>query len=729
MPRPRVTPLRLALLLGLVLSALRFNGCLYLGLVDARAIDYRLLQRGPQAPAPEVVVVAVDDASIEREGRWPWSRSLMGRLLDRIAAAEPAVIGFDIVQSEATAELQIEPLLDRVEGLDQTARAALRRAVQAAGSEDEALARAVRASGHAVLGYFFDFDAKAAPNFPQRIATYNLVYNSPGSTGERRAPSARRAVTNLPALTEGAQDIGYFNVIPDRDGSVRRLPLVTRYGTEMALPLALVMLRAQSGQTASIRFAEFGVESVQFGAVKIPVAADGQLLLNFRGPGRTFPHLSAAAVLAGEVAPDALRGKIVLVGVTATAVGDIRVTPFDGVYPGVEVHATGIDNVLRHDFIWQPKWTLPVEVGLIWLCVLVLSVALHYTRGLGGALTAALLLVLYLLGSQWLFVTRGLPLTLVYPILAISLTYVAISVQHYIAEEGEKRKTRRALELYLSPSMARLVSEQPERLKLGGEKRELTVLFSDIRGFTAMSEGLEPEELVDLLNVYLGEMTDAIFDAEGMLDKYIGDAVMAVWGAPLPQADHAQRACAVALEMQDRLLKLNADWRERGWPALQMGVGLNTGSMIFGNMGSTYHLSLTVMGDNVNLGSRLEGLCKLYGSRILASESTVRAAGESIVAREIDQVRVKGRSLPVRVFEVLAAGAERARWAPLVERFEAGLAAYRAQEWAKAIDIFSAIRQERPDDAAAALYIERCIKLRTAPPIAEWDGVTTMDVK
>jgi adenylate cyclase len=673
------------------------------------------------------VIVAVDEPSIEKVGRWPWSRAVMARLLDRIGSAKPRVIGFDVVQSEASRSSSIRALLEET---DAETRQAIERALAGDLGEDDALVKAVRGAGNAVLGYFFDLEARQPARQSPRLGTYNLVRDMAGGRGHKRVPSAGRVVANLPALSAAAADLGYFNVFPSRgDGALRKVPLVIGYGAEMTLPLSLAMLRAARGEPAALELAEFGVRSVRLGSTEIPVGQDGQMLLNYRGPGRTFRHVSARDVLAGTVAAEILRDKLVLVGVTAVGVGDIRVTPFDEVYPGVELHATAMDNILRRDFLWQPKLIDLFEIGVILGFCAALGLALGRARGVAGLAVAAALLATYLVGSQWLFVSRGLPLSLVYPLLAISLTYVGISVQHYVVEERERRKTRRALELYLSPSMALLVSEQPERLKLGGERREMTVLFSDVRRFTAISEGLEPEALVDLLNAYLGEMTAAVFAHQGMLDKYVGDAVMAVWGAPLPQDDHAARACAAALEMHERLARLNREAQEHGWPVMQMGIGLNSGPMIFGNMGSAHHLSLTVMGDNVNLGARLEGLTKTYGSGIVASESTVLAAGDAIIAREIDLVRVKGKQVAVRIFDVLGLAAERERRAGLCARFAEGLTAYRSRRWQEAGEIFAAILGDWPDDGPAALYAERCRAMQLAPPAVGWDGVTVMEVK
>ncbi len=726
----RFTPFRIALLLGVLLSVLRFNGCHYLELVDVRAVDYRFLQRGAQNGLPEVVIVAIDDASIEQRGRWPWSRAVIARLVERLMAADAAVIGFDIVQSEATAQTDIDALRGRVEGVDDRAWTAIRRALNHGSAEDQMLVNAVRLSERTVLGYFFDFSDQNANADAVRVSTFNVVQNSAKGEGEPRVPFAALARANLPDLTAAGRETGYFNFFPDPDGSYRRVPLAIRFGSHIAVPLSLAMLRIYNPQAPlAIRFADFGVESVRVGSVSVPVAENGEMLINYRGPGRTFRHVPAADVLAGNVPPETFRGKLVLVGVTAHALADVRVTPFDGIFPGVEIHANVLDNILRRDFILQPKWIVLVEIGVILALVLILGAVLHYARGLSGALVAVLLLAGYLVGSQWLFVSSGMPLGLVYPLLAIGLTYSAISVQHYVVEESEKRKIRDAFGLYLSPHLARLVSERPEMLALGGDKRELTVLFSDIRGFTTMSEQLEPEALVELLNEYFGKMTDVIFSQDGTLDKYIGDAIMAVWGAPVPQPDHAARACRAALGMVTGLAALVDNWRQRGLPELDIGIGLNSGPMVVGNMGSARRLSYTVIGDNVNLGSRLEGLNKLYGSHIIASEATVHAARGVLVARELDLVRVKGKRLPVRIFEILAAVAERERWMPLVEGFEAGLRAYRQQRWDEALVAFAAVLEKYPQDGPAQLYLERCRDMLAAPPEADWDGVTVMETK
>ena len=730
----RWSPVGIALVLGLLLAVVRFVGFTPLRLLDTRAIDLRLLARGPGTPSSDVVIVAVDNASIAELGRWPWSRAVVARLVRAIDAAEPAVIGFDIVQSEATAIPDLASLRGRI---DEAALSKVEEALAEGSPEDRALTAAIADSKRVVLGYFFDFShggeasSGAASESATPLTAFGAVQSSGGTSGEAQIPLARDVVGNLPAMSAAARGTGFFNTLPDPgDGYFRRVPMVVRHGGRMAVPLSLAMLQvAHDDRPTRIRIAPFGVEEVRFGAVDVPVAEDGQLLLNYRGPGRTFHHVSAADVLAGRIDADELRGKIVLVGVTATAVADVRATPFDGVFPGVEMHATAIDNILREDFLRQPRWTVLVEIAVMVTSVLLLGVVLRRARGIAAGLFAFALLASYLVGSQWLFLETGVPLGLVHPVVAITLVYIAISVQHYVVEEREKRRTREAFSRYLNPELARLVSENPDMLKLGGKRDRLTVLFSDIRGFTSISEGIEPETLVEILNVYLGEMTKVIFEHDGTLDKYIGDAIMAVWGAPVPQQNHAAMACAAALDMGARLSARHAEWAARGWPRIDAGIGLHTGDMIVGNMGSADHLSYTVIGDNVNLGSRLEGLTKTYGVGLLVSEATREAAGDGFISRELDLVAVKGKALPVRVFELLGRVEEGERWRTLVERFAQGLALFRGRRWEEAEAVFASLLELHPNDGPSRVYAARCRAFAAEPPAADWIGVTKMDTK
>ncbi len=720
-------PLRSALLIGGFFAALRFSGCPFIDLVDARAVDFRFLQRGPVAVVGDVVIVAIDDRSLEKIGRWPWPRSTQAELLRVVTAGDPSVVAFDIVQSESTTQVDVAAVLQRLGGLEAETRARLERALAAPSAPEASLASALRESGRSILGYFVDFEFEEVREETFEVDTFSLVRQSTQQLATR-VPSARRAVVNLPAIRDAAYGQAFFNVLPDRaDGMVRRVPLVIRIGDEHVVPLSLAAARAHLGApTSMISYADFGVSEVRLGDVLIPTAEDGQLMLNYRGKGKTFQHYSAADLLEGVLEPSVLRGRVVLVGVTATGIADMRVTPFDGFFPGVEIHATAIDNILRRDFVWQPKWLVVSEIAAILVGGLVLGAALGSFRGWWGALTTAALIFAYLAGSQWAFESQGYVFSVLYPLVAFVAIFATANIQHYLAEQRERRRTRGMLELYLSPSMAEFVSERPDRLHLGGERRSMTVLFSDIRGFTAISEQMSPEVLVDCLNVYLGKMTDAVFETGGMLDKYIGDAVMAVWGAPLPSEGHARDAVRTALAMLRALDSFNAEAVQRGWPEIKIGIGINTGEMVFGNMGSEHHMSLTVMGDDVNVAARLEGLTSMYGAPIIVSEATLSAAGEGVRARELDLVKVKGKGRAVRIFEVFEPSSVSSRY---LEAYAEGLAAYRDREWRAAEQCFERAIAARTDDPAARLLLSRCSEFEVADPGPDWDGATALTKK
>jgi adenylate cyclase len=692
----RLTPMRIAWGAALAMAALRLASCEALHRLDQIGLDFRFLQRGARPGTADVVIVAIDDASVEALGRWPWPRPLMARLIERLTELEPAVVGFDVVWSEPTTL-----------------------------EDDAALAGAVRASRRTILGSFLYFEPAPPGASMHDVSFYNLDRSD--ARGREKIRRAFGVRGNVAPIGGAAREVGYFNFPPAPDGYYRRAALAVQVGDRYALPLSLAMLRVHRNANLSIVVEEFGASAVRVGDVVVPVGEDASLLINYRGPRASFPYVSAADVLASAVAPDVLRGKLVLVGVTAVALGDDHPTSFDPHLPGVEIHANVLDNVLREDFLWQPRLVLLGELPLLVACTVGLGAVMRRTRGVAAAAAALGAAATYLGGTQAIFLAYGVPLTAVYALLGTALTYAGISLHQYVVVEAEKRQTRRYLELYLSPWLAGVLSERPELLRPEGEKREITVLFSDIRGFTTISEQLGAD-VVPLLNAYLAEMTDVIFREEGAV-RYVGDAIMAWWNAPLEQPDHAERGCRAALAMVARLHELVPEWRRRGWPALRIGIGLNSGPMVFGSLGSENHLSFEIIGDHANLGSRLEGLTKHYGCTIIASESIVRAAAPALTCREIDCVRVKGRAEPTRIFEILGPAAERDRWALAIERFHGGLAAYRERRWDEALACFRRVLEIRPDDAPAALYVERCGALLEAPPPPNWDGITVMESK
>jgi len=507
--------------------------------------------------------------------------------------------------------------------------------------------------------------------------------------------------------------------------------LVIKYQDRFYCSLSLAVLQKYlDNPPLALRIAEYGVDQIRLGKVTIPANEEGRLLINYRGPQKMFPHYSATDIIHERVSKNAFQGKIALVGATAIGIYDMRVTPFEHVYPGLEIHANVIDSILQGQFLHRPNWITLVDILVIAVAGLILGVLLPRFKAHWGALVGGALFLSVLGLGQYLFENQGVWMNLTYPSLNLILIYLGITGYRYMTEEKEKKKIRGAFQYYLTASVVEEMLRNPDKLKLGGEKKDLTVLFSDIRGFTSISERMTPDGLVKFLNEYLTKMTDIVFKYDGLLDKYMGDAIMAIWGAPLDQPDHVRRACLTALDMVEELHRLQKKWSEEGMPFLNIGIGVNAGPMVVGNMGSDRRFDYTVMGDSVNLGSRLEGLNKLYGTNIIVSEMTFDRVRDEFWGRELDLVRVKGKDQPGKIYELLslvktASPEQRA----LAEGFHAALAEYRKRNWDKAREALQKVLAQFPQDGPAKLYLERCETLSKNPPPADWDGVYTMTTK
>ena len=716
----------------------------FFSLLELKTLDLRFRYRGKIPTTGEVVLVTIDEKSLDQLGRWPWPRVRMAELLDGLVKNDVKVVGFDIVWAEpdenselkslAAVKQKVQELHVQNRGLDNYLSSAIRQA-----DNDRTLAESLTRSRRAVLGYFFQFFAQEGlsarkkalqENLPP-LSSYNLVKYTSEDAAKVDFFQAEYAEVNIPVISEAAAGAGYFNIFPDRDGTVRWIPLVIRYQNKHYCPLSLAVLQKYLDHPLlGLRIAEFGVEQVRLGNLIIPTNEEGRMLINYRGPKKTFPHYPATDVIHGRVPAGALKGKIVLVGATAMGIYDIRVTPLDYVFPGLEVHANVIDSILQRQFLYRPNWVTLFDILAITMIGVLLGIILPRVKPLWGALSGILILIAFTLLFQYLFQAQGYWVNMTYPMLNLVLTYLGITGYRYWTEEREKKKIRGAFQYYLTASVVEQMLKNPDKLRLGGEKKDLTVLFSDIRGFTQISERMTPEALVKFLNEYLTKMTDIVFKYDGLLDKYMGDAIMAIWGAPLDQPDHAPRACYTALDMVDELRVLQAKWAAEGMPRLNIGIGVNAGPMVVGNMGSDRRFDYTVMGDSVNLGSRLEGLNKVYGTNIVVSEMTYERVREEILGRELDAVRVKGKDQPVKIYELIvrrsqASSEQKAR----VEEFQAALADYRNRQWPRALQTFQAILEKQPQDGAAKLYVERCQTLEKNPPPDNWDGVYTLTTK
>lgn len=711
-------------------------------LLELKTLDLRFQRRGKIATTNKVVLITIDEKSLDELGRWPWPRSVMAQLLDKLTQYKPKVIGLDLVWAEPDQNTErkiLQALTQKIKN-SQIKSSELENYLAEALAKsdyDQMLAQSVANSRRAVLGYFFLFSAAESSLLKEKtedlssLSAYNLVKYSSAEAQSAYVFEAEDIQMNIPIISAAAQGAGFFNIFPDRDGTVRWAPLVIKYKGKYYCPLSLAILQKfLDAPPLVLHLAEYGVEKVHLGEISIPVNEEGRLLINYCGPPKTFPHYSITDVLHGRISQEIIQDKIVLIGATAIGIYDMRVTPFSQVFPGLEIHANIVDTILKQQFLYRPNWVTIFDMLSIIMVGILLGLILPKSKVLGGVVSAGLLFVLFPLIGYYLFKYKGIWINMIYPLGNIILTYLALTVHRYLTEEKEKKKIRGAFQYYLSPSVVEQMLKNPEKLKLGGEKRELTVLFSDIRGFTSFSEQMAPENLVKFLNEYLSKMTDIIFKYDGLLDKYMGDAIMAIWGAPIDQPDHPLRACYAALDMVAELSILREKWRDQGMPALNIGIGINTGLMVVGNMGSEKRFDYTVMGDSVNLGSRLEGLNKLYGTSIIVSEFTYSLVKEKILGRELDLVRVKGRDQPVRIYELLALfPAATPAQIELTQEFQAALVEYHNRQWLKAEAIWKDILQKFPADEPSKLYIERCQRLKKNPPPPGWDGVYSITTK
>ncbi|MFL6260357.1 MAG: CHASE2 domain-containing protein [Thermoanaerobaculia bacterium] len=670
------------------------------------ATDLMMRARDRLRPDPRVVVCAVDGDSVHKLGRWPWRRTRVAELIDRLRADGAKVIALDIVFSDPS---------PHEAGYDLSA-------------DDRVLAASLKNAGNVVLGYFFRREPIAVNAETLEREVYNqLLLRQPLDVPARPGVEA-----NLPLFATAATNQGFFS--HEREsGVLRHYALATRYGEGYYPPLALRATEVFLGSPGLTLASRSGVAEVKLGDRGVQANERGELWVNYLGPAKTFPTVPAWKVLAGQTAPGTFRDRLVFVGLTEIGVGDVQSTPFGREIPGVEVHANVADNLLKGRYIQDTG--LLAGVSLLATALLALAVALlvlRPARHRAGAAAAAVLVLGWPLLAYAAFIARGWHLQAVSPVLAGVLALL-LSLRVRIATEEERaQRIRQTFEHYVSGGVVEEMIRHPERVKLGGERREMTVLFSDIRGFTSISETLDPEALVRLLNEFFTPMTRLVLENGGTLDKYMGDALMAFFGAPLAHPDHAARACRAAIAMREELVRLNEGWHRDGklppHLTLGIGIGLNSGEMSVGNVGSEVVFGYTVIGDNVNLGSRIEGLNKDYGSQILVSDFTARAAGDGFLFRELDWVRVKGKQKPVGIHELLDAAPGSLDQAGRAALFTRGLAAYRAQDFAGAAALFADLA-DRLGDGPGKVFQERCRHYLEDPPPPDWDGVEVRTTK
>lgn len=693
--------------------------------------DTRVRMTLPRGRDERIVILDIDEKSLGEIGRWPWSRGLMAELTDKLFERYGvALVGFDVVWSERDSSSGIEVL-------DALARTELKK--------DQEFQKS-----YSRLRPTLDFDARFAESLKGRPVVLGYYFNSEAGAVRANAlpapvlargtfagakvliPQWAGYTGNLPVYLESGAGAGHFNPAPDFDGISRRVPLVVEFDGEYYEALSLAMVRAVlargSGEVARVApgFPEERPDALEWldvGGIKVPVDESASALIRFRGKKGSFPYFSLADVLRDRVEPKELQGKIVLVGTTAPALQDLRATPVDAAFPGVEIHANMIVGILDNEIKFRPWYTAGAEILLLAFVGVLLAVLIPRLAALSATFTAvsAMALIVALNVAAW---QGGLVLPLASSLLMAAAIYTMNMAYGYFVESRAKRQLAGRFREYVPPEIVEKMELDPEQYDKP-KSAELTILFSDIRGFTSISETLSPEELRDYINEYLTEMSSIIRDRHrGTLDKYIGDAIMAFWGAPMDDPQHARHAVLAALEMQRACAALNVRLAARGWRRLQIGVGVNSGTVRVGNMGSRVRRAYTAMGDAVNVASRLEGRTKTYGVGILVGEAT-RSRVQDVVFREIDRIRVKGKDEAVTIYEPLDVAGDDVE----LRLWEQALSDYRARRWDAAGMMLRELRRMRPGCGLYPLYVERVEELRRRPPPPDWDGVTVFDEK
>jgi len=775
----KVDAFRLALFAGLLFTLLHFLDVVFeraewelpvITRLEHLTQDWALTRlRGAKPPSGGVVIVAIDEKSVEAEGVWPWSRAKMARLVDGLAAGGVAAVGFDViwadedVQGRRFAEVASKVREARGAVKEPQAAAALDAiwgaARGAAGDEkvDEdptaQLADAIEQARNVTIGFMLLSEKEmGAASDPRRLEKLQFFRTDPlqvvrdgklAPLPEEQQHGVGRGymgvITPLDEILAVADSGGFFTVRPDPDGTIRRYPVVGRVGRSTFPALGVATLARGLGRggvpAPVVPVGAMGggdaVLQVLVGDRTIDTDDSGRVPIAYYGPYRDFPSWSATDVLHGRIPREQMEGKIVVVGTTAPGTWDQRVTPFDDIAPGVITHATFMENVLRGELLERSQAVVVGELA----AMLLLSFLLARLFARVGSLAAAPVLVAAVAGwtgAAVLGLRRfDVVIAIGMPLVQMMAMFLAGTTYRFFSEEREKRRARETFSRFLSPAMVEQVLAKEGGIKLGGDKRELTVLFSDIRGFTTLSEKLDPHVLLEFLNEYLTPMTDIIVSGNrGTLDKYIGDAIMAFWGAPQEQPDHALLACQAALSMMERLQELKARWHERGLPEIDIGVGINTGPMSVGFVGSQDRFyNYTVLGDAVNLASRLEGANKEYGTHVIIGPTTFEQVDGRVVTRELDQVRVKGKREPVKIHELISLAPASPEASAFVEAFTWGLGAYKGQRWDEAVARFKEADRLRGGDPCSKMYVARCEAMRKDPPGPEWDGVFQMKTK
>ena len=695
--------------------------------------SYQRLNPEKYDPSLPIRIVDIDEQSLSRIGQWPWPRTTVRDLLSKLASQGAAVVAFDILFAEPD-RTSVEEIAKR---LSTPQANLLLAATTGQPTNDQALAVALKETP-SVLSV--SLGPGATNGFPAK-AGFAVAGQDPrpfiiGFDG---------ASKNLKPLDDAAHGIGAYNWTPDRDQIVRRVALIYRIGETLVPSLAAEALRVAQGADTYVLKASnasgetalgqsTGLNHMLVGQVEVPTDSSGAVYIKFRHFNQAA-YIPAWKVLAGEVPKDEIDGRIILIGTSASGLLDLRATPLDAAVPGIEMHAQVVEQLLTGHFLTRPDYALALEQFVVLAVGIMLALLLPRVSAKTAAAVGLLTMVLIMIGGWTAFRYASLLLDPSYPALALGCMTAAITSYIYHGVEAQRGQIRHAFSQYLSPAVIEDIIAHPDMLKLGGEVRELTLMFCDVRNFTSISQDLSAADLTQFINELLSPLTEIILEQRGTIDKYMGDAIMAFWNAPLNDPDHTSHACHAALKMVAKMDELNEMWRQRAEAAqrtfkrVHIGMGLNTGPCCVGNLGSTYRFDYSAIGDDVNVTSRFEGLTKIYGVPAVAGQ---RSLAPGINALELDMVAVKGRTRPTQIYTFVdMLGGEKTQLERLEERHKAFLAAYRNQEWDDAERLINDCRNIGISqlETCYSVFTERIGLLRQASLPANWDGSFTMTEK
>ncbi|MFP4487607.1 MAG: CHASE2 domain-containing protein, partial [Campylobacterales bacterium] len=595
-------------------------------IIDKQFRSFMFKIRGSEPISGDVAIVDIDERSLRDAGQWPWPRDRVAELIFNIASAEPKAIGLDIVFAENDNSSPRKVLKEL--GYED---------YMSIPDNDETLAE-VLAGTPTLTGYVFALNDDGIE--PGGTPQSDAITIQRGKEDREFLLTPYRAILNIPLLQDSAQSTGFFNTIPDDDGVIRRVPLMMVYDDLVLPALSLEMIRYSEGEKKIyIDYDSTGVSSITLGSHNIPTDMYGRMLVNFYGGARVFDYISASEILSGSVDSSRLKDKYILIGTSAAGLLDLRSTPFESVYPGVEVHATVIENIITDNYLYRPSWAVGAELLVVGLLFILSFVAFYFTGATFGIIGVLVVSMLLSYGVFYSMFEMGVVLSLAFPLLALLLSYIAATVINYIYETRQKEFIKAKFAKKVSPAVVEELINSDSGDILAGKEKYITIFFSDVRSFTSISEAMgSPKALIDLLNEYMTPMVDIVVEHKGTIDKFIGDAIMAYWNAPNDVKNHEDMALKASILQIKALKPLNEKLQAENKPFIDIGIGLNSGNCTAGEMGSSGRADYTIIGDPVNLGSRLEGLCKPYGAKIILSEFTKAGLEDESIyfLRELD---------------------------------------------------------------------------------------------